>query len=379
MNKKKADLLPLGVIEKLGFFEGSKGSALLGWIDQNWAKQHKILLLLNGQVVSETYAGRKTVPVEGAKKESKLLEFAFRCDDLMAYLGDGDTIEIVCDNEPLYISSHGYKLVIKNNQDSRADEVLDRLQRGYVFDNLGRLIRVKDEESVNKIFFLYEDLGQFIKKRYGYDLMVCFGALLGAVRENNFIKHDTRGLDAIYISDYTKPEEVVGEFKQICFDLIEAGYMVRINPESAYVNSLESGSRFVDLNYGWFTENDELNVAFGWYEEPARGRDKYFTFRETMMAGKTIRIPGNAEEILYQCYGQNWHIPDQGFMHDISKRVVKTEYLIPYEEVISMLHGHLKHTYQAWKYEKENNLIKSILKKIIPLPFKRFYHKIVAK
>lgn len=367
-----------GRVEALGFLEGKEGYAAVGWVNRNLINHQQIILLVNGHSVSETYAGKRATDIRSEDNKDSLIKFAFRCDELYSYLGNGDVIEFKCEGIPLDISGHGYQYIIKNNRESRVDEIIDKIKQGYVFDNLGRLIRARDEESIKKAFRLYEDLEQFMKERYGYDLIVCFGTLLGAVREGKFIKHDTRGLDAIYISAFSKPGDVVNEYIQVCFDLIEAGYMLRINRESAYVNSFKSGSRFVDLNYGWFNENDELNMAFGWYEKPAKGRNKYFSFREINMAGQMIKIPGNAEDILFQLYGNNWHIPDQGFKHDVTKRIIKTEYLLSYEDVITILHDHLKHTYQALKYEKENSGLKGTIKKVTPLTLKRLFRKVIG-
>lgn len=365
-----------GIVEELGFLEGNKGFPALGWLNPKVVNRHKVQLLLNGQVIAETYAGRNTL---SGNNDKDFPEFAFRCDELVDYLGAGDTLKFTCEEKTLLVKDRGEQIIVDNNRESRASEVCDKLEKGYVFDNLGRFRKARDEKGMEKTFRLFRDLEQFMKERYSYDLIVCFGALLGAVREKGFISHDTKGLDAIYISKYSNPEEVVAEFKQICFDLIDAGYMLRINRESAYVNSFESDSWFVDLNYGWFTENDELNMAFGWYEEPARGRDRYFSFRETTMAGEKIKIPGNAEEILFQCYGPNWHIPDQGFTHDSSRRIVKKEYLLSYEEVVKMLHLHLRQVYEALQYEKENSGVKGSLKKMTPLSIKRFFRRHIDK
>jgi len=74
---------------------------------------------------------------------------------------------------------------------------------------------------------------------------------------------------------------------------------------------------FIDMNYGWFTSSDELNVSFGWRFEPAVGRARFVASRQCRLADREVSIPGNAEDVLLQLYGSRWRVPDQGFSTEV--------------------------------------------------------------
>jgi len=366
-----------GQVEDLGFITGEEKPAS-GWIKAELAGEHAIFLMVNGTEVAQTHAAAPKPGEAGPAAERA--RFSFRCDSMFDYLGNGDVVTFVCNGLPLYIKDIGPDYRVVSDRESCSGDLLEKLKQGYCFDNLGRFRRRRDRVDKARVLALYRELASFMEERYGYELVVFYGSLLGAVRENDFIRHDSRGLDVIYFSNHSEPEAVKAEFKQVCYDLIEAGYKVQANHDGAYVHSLESDINFVDLNYGWFTEDEELNMAFGWYEKPARGRANYFAFRHTTMAGQTIKIPGNAEEILVQCYGENWQVPDQGFTHDPGKRIIKEEYLLTADDIIEISNFHIKFTYSRWKKMMEGKgSKKGFIKKLTPLPIKKFLRKIIGR
>jgi hypothetical protein len=100
----------------------------------------------------------------------------------------------------------------------------------------------------------------------------------------------------------------------------------------------DSDAMFIDMNYGWFTPSDELNVSFGWRFEPAQGRARFVAARSCRLADREIQVPGNAEEVLQQLYGSQWRVPDQGF--ESRKRLVRDDScLLTPQEMESILNS----------------------------------------
>lgn len=301
--------VPTGMVTDLGFLAGRDGP-IAGWIAASPGSDGPVSLSLvvNGRPVATTSAKRPSA--DGRR------EFSFSCQDLLSYLGDGDTVAVTCAGVPLKMREFNAPATVVTGYESRFVELVGRLDSGFVFNKFGLLRKRMDSHQKAQILALYRDVAGVLDDLCGYPVFPFYGNLLGAIREHDIIAHDAGGFDMGYVSKHHDPEQVRAEFVGICRALLERGYHLRLEPWSVYVRSQRSDQVFVDVNYAWFTAAGELNFSFGWRYSPVTDRDRFFYPRNSLIGNHVVRVPGNSEQVLEQIYGPSWPVPDQGFALD---------------------------------------------------------------
>ena len=266
----------------------------------------EVLLVVNQRTMAATRATHTST-------SSPEKEFSINCADLQQYLGDGDIVQVVSNGISVCLPGLGSTAMVDCGEPSQFDLLQDRLDEGYVFTKDGRLRPGHDADSKRAVLDFFEEISILIETDTGRPVFPFYGNLLGAVREGDFIKHDVDGFDIMYLCRGNQPGDVKAEIEAICRLLLEKGYDLRIEPWSVMIRRSHSDAMFIDMNYGWFTPSDELNVSFGWRFEPAVGRAQFLATRSCRLADREVSVPGNAEEVLQQLYGCRWRVPDQGF------------------------------------------------------------------
>jgi len=304
-------------------------------------------LFVNGFEISST--ATKLQLGDGSDRSLKG-KFSFRCDDIWQYLGQGDEITVgVLDGFVKWPSGRDRLIIETGCQSSQILRLVKMLDAGWVFDKLGRIREPRDRGAIERAFSLYREVEAIMEREFGYDIFPMYGSLLGAVREKGFIAHDSKGFDVVYISRHSGPDEVKMEFLEICESLIGKNYWLNFSGEGAYIRGVSSEKWFVDLNYGWFDEDDRLCLGFGWYNKQARGREEFLRYSWGEMSGHAVKIPGNFHDVLFQIYGADWDVPDQGYQHDNSTRVIPSEYSFSDAELVVLYKKELKKYYRQWK------------------------------
>jgi len=294
-----------GEVTSMGFLRGGT-SPLTGWVDLPEKRAPEVLLVVNQRTMAATGAGNTPASSPGK-------EFSINCADLLKYLGDGDAVQVTSNGNAISLPGLGSAAIVDCGEMSQFDQLLNRLDEGYVFTKDGRLRPGHDADSKRAVLDFFEEVSNVIEAGTGQPVFPFYGNLLGAVREGDFIKHDVDGFDIMYLCRSNQPDDVRAEIATICRLLQEKGYDLRIEPRSVMIRRNHPDAMFIDMNYGWFTTSDELNVSFGWRFEPALGRARFVADRRCRLADRKVTIPGNAEEVLQQLYGSRWHVPDQGF------------------------------------------------------------------
>lgn len=198
-----------------------------------------------------------------------------------------------------------------------------------------RLRRIKSRElmengddTVVRVQKILSETGAF----FFFDM----GTLLGIVREGRLLKHD---MD-IDIGVRLKDEE---EIKDLRETLISKGCILRFNYSIDGIGTVESsfligGIKF-DINYYRSEEGyPDSDICYLMYRDPEReyGKDELSVVRlvsphigsvvRTGFAGTEICIPENAEEYLAARYGENWRVPDRGYVYWKGPSTSPTDY-----------------------------------------------------
>ena len=297
-----------GVITDLGFLAGEEGP-VEGDVRLRSGDAPRVALYLNGRELAATFASP-------APDGTPVGRFSINCRDVLDFLGDGDTLTIQSDGAPVLAPEGGPKLVVVTGHESRSRELFKRLDAGHVFMKFGRLSLGHTPETKRAILELYADVAGLVERELGHTVYPFYGNLLGAIRDHDFIGHDVGGFDVAYVSGHAHPEQVRGEVTSIARLLAAHDYYVQLHPHSMYVRRNRNETHFIDVNYAWFTPTGELNMSYGWRYRPITDREGFFAPRQSAIFGQLVPVPGNAEAILEQLYGDHWAIPMQGFDPD---------------------------------------------------------------
>ncbi len=146
----------------------------------------------------------------------------------------------------------------------------------------------------------------------GVEAFPAYGTLLGAIREQDFIGHDS-DVDLGYVSRHTHPLDVVRESYRLQRTLREQGYAVDRYSAAAFkvdVVEADGGVRGLDVFGGYFLDGTlyllgEIGTPF---EE-----EWIFPLGTCTLAGRTLPAPAQPERLLEATYGPGWRVPDPAF------------------------------------------------------------------
>ena len=297
--------------------------------------EENILIKVNGAIVDQVFPGRDSFRKDGVIKTAG---FARTLSDLWKYIGPKDKVEFEYGSKTLPIAGIGlaYLRSSKSKKVSRVDELITKIEEGFVFNKYGRLKLsiANDQIWKESIFNLFNNLKKDLKVAFDLDLFPTYGTMLGAVREGDFISHDN-DFDTSYISRETTPEKVKNEFLEICDFLIKKGYKLHVKDTHTwvYVENKISFYFKLDIFVTYFNEKGYYEVTYGYHGPALKKSREFFEFAAVNLSNYQIEIPANYRDILKQLYGKNWEIPDPGFKHDENTRQWDKNYHLDLKQV----------------------------------------------
>ena len=243
-------------------------------------------------------------------------QFFFSCAELADFLGDGDRISVRDAGGsaiPIRPAGAAPEFVVATGTPSRFADLRAKLDAGHVFTKFGKLQEGWTPARRMAVRGLFEAAARVLAEEFGLVLVPAYGNLLGAIREGGFIEHDAGLFDVSYLSAHAAPADVTAEALAVFARLHACGFGSAGSKGAAvYVSHPEFKGVKLDFNWAWFDAQGDFDLSMGSRYEKGRDRAAYEAPRTAFLDDWALRVPGNAEEILVQLYGENWITPDQG-------------------------------------------------------------------
>jgi hypothetical protein len=192
--------------------------------------------------------------------------------------------------------------------------IVDAAGRPLGLDKSNRIVTTFDTRDPEHTKPLLDSTEQLLEelRRAGVAAFPAYGTLLGAIREQDFIGHDS-DVDLAYVSREKHPLDVIRESFRVQRHLKERGYAVdRYSAAALKVDVVEADGtvRGLDVFGGYFLDGrlylmGEIGTPF---EE-----DWIFPLGSCTLAGRTLPAPARPEKLLEATYGPGWKVPDPAF------------------------------------------------------------------
>lgn len=201
---------------------------------------------------------------------------------------------------------------------SREISVTDKTGNPLVMDKWNRLSRQlagEDSAALTELIDRTLDLLADIEKATGLPAFICYGTLLGAVRNGRLIGHDN-DLDVAYASAVDHPADVTAEGFRVERALRAAGWRVRRGSGVRLNVRIPLGdgtARFVDVFTACWIEDILYIPSDTGVRLP---RETILPLGTVELMGRQVPAPAQPEVLLAATYGENWRVPDPSFKYE---------------------------------------------------------------
>lgn len=212
----------------------------------------------------------------------------------------------------------GRTSLVFGGDESRVVSVTDRQGNPLVLDKWGALIRPLSAEAGSTLDELMDGVERLlhdIERTTGLPAFICYGTLLGAVRDGRLIGHDN-DIDLAYLSAAEFPVDVVREGFAVERALLDAGWVLRRGSGvrlNVRIRLGDGALRFVDVFTAHWTEGALYIPSDTGFPLP---RDTVFPLTTVELMGRQLPAPGRPELLLEATYGPRWRVPDPSFRYE---------------------------------------------------------------
>ena len=222
------------------------------------------------------------------------------------------------------VAANGPALPMLKDRDSRIDnpdgqdihKLADMLQSGYIINpKYGQVIwPLKERNLDERVFRALRESNEIFEAQFSKSLFICYGTLLGCIRDNDFIPHDD-DVDVCFMSDEQGLDAAVREFRRVVKTLSDVGQKVQADNSAQFHWALEGTT--LDVFMAW-TEGDRLYMynAGGLFS-----RDHIYPLAKREFKGHEVLVPNDSEALLELIYGPGWRIPDPSFQWRVTAEV----------------------------------------------------------
>jgi hypothetical protein len=178
-------------------------------------------------------------------------------------------------------------------------------------NRLSRLFGDRDAAQLEPLLDALEVVLGALEKA-GVEPFIAYGTLLGAVRDQAFIGHDSDA-DVGYVSRFEHPVDAIRESFALQRRLRRMGFRVQRYSGmglKVIVEEADGMSRGLDV-FGGFMR-DGMLYLMGEVGHPFR--DEWLHPRSTaVLAGRELPVPAQPEHLLEAMYGASWRVPDPAY------------------------------------------------------------------
>jgi len=339
-----AGRLPAEAPATPGVVEHFSRKFVRGWVSVPAAQEPvRVELFVNNLRVASTYATPVPAPAPPSGRPSaadqptlaptdqlpgpakdlrnsrdEIRNFAFPVRGLWRYCAPKTRMTVRVDGWRLPIAGHGmYLNPISRGGRKSVAELRTLLDNGFVLSQKGdvQLSKQRDVEWQRVVLALYQKVRAILAEHHGYDAVLIYGTLLGAVRENGYIGHDV-DFDAAYLSSLHDPDEVINEFERVALTLIKAGLEVDAKVTALHIyDPAEPGTR-IDLFHLYCDVDGNVRFPFGYAGTSTLTEHDWAGTQEIDFAGGRVAVPVGAEKVVEHLYGSDWREPKPGFNWD---------------------------------------------------------------
>jgi hypothetical protein len=194
-------------------------------------------------------------------------------------------------------------------------------------DKSGRISPTFDTRSADDVLPLLRAIETVLDaiRAAGIEAFLAYGTLLGAVREQKFLGHDSDA-DLAYVSASSSPVDVVRESFRLQRAVQERGFRTYRYSGAAFRIDVVEGDgvvRGLDVFAGFIDGSPEEGRLYLMGEIGADfRRDWIYPLGTCTLEGHTFPAPAVPERWLEAAYGPSWAVPDPAFKFTTSERTV---------------------------------------------------------
>lgn len=315
--------------------------SIAGWVSvRRRAGSTPVELCVNGQSVARTWAA----PAGGDDADT-LLRFRFAVTDLWKYVKRTDRVSVRIGGQAVPIADRGTSYRPRRDGDASLADLRRLLAEGHVFGQDGRLRLSKtlDTGWQSAVLGLYDRVNAVLSDRLGTRAFLCYGSLLGVVRDGGFIGHDV-DFDCAYLSRHRTGRAAADELGDVALALIDAGFNVIPKRTCLAISDAAASRTKIDLYHLYRNATGELCFPFGIAGTPSTSTKAFSGVRTVRLGGHDVLIPSEASRLVEVIYGPTWRTPNPGFNWRTDRTHSAREGIVAVEQVDEVARANLAPT-----------------------------------
>ena len=187
-------------------------------------------------------------------------------------------------------------------------QLLEMLDDGYIIGAKGGQIfrPLKGTHLEEGAFRALERGNEIFKQLFSKEFFICYGTLLGCIRDHDFIEHDD-DVDVCFLAKGASLQDATQEF----LDMVQA---LRSRGEVISVQS--------NIQFHWRLGGIEIDVFMAWLEGDRLycynvggelSHEQIYPLVHHNFKGRDVLIPRDSTAVLELIYGPGWRTPDRQF------------------------------------------------------------------
>lgn len=181
--------------------------------------------------------------------------------------------------------------------------------------HLSRSFSATDNAVKTEVLRVTKKVLKDLTKHAGVEAYLCYGALLGAIRDGGMLAYDS-DTDVCFLSAYTHPADIIRESYRVERLMRARGWeTARMSGADFKVLHTGADGRVVQIDvFGAFYVSDtffQLGNRNGHLD-----RSVISPVKKMQIAGVKMPVPHQPEAMLTFLYGENWRTPDPSFKYD---------------------------------------------------------------